>query len=193
MKVLLLDVDGVLFKSEVLFSTLFSQEYGVPLEDISEFFRGPFAQCQTGEKDMREELPLYLEKWGWTGDLDSFLTYWFESEFNFDEELNKSVQLLREKGVLCCLASNNEKYRATHLENRLREMDALDKHYFSWSLKSKKNKPEFFEKIVEELGIAPEEVVFIDDEQQNIDAAKSLGIDARLYHDEVLKELVTNI
>lgn len=193
MKLILLDADGVLFKSEVLFSTLFSKEHVVPLEDISEFFRGPFAQCQTGEKDMKEELPVYLEKWGWSGDLDSFLAYWFESEFNFDEKLNNSVQLLREKGLLCCLASNNEKYRATHLENRLREMDVLDKYYFSWSLKSKKNKPEFFEKIIEELGIAPDEIVFIDDEQQNIDAAKSLGIDARLYHDGVLEELLATI
>ncbi len=193
MKVLLLDADGVLFKSEVLFSTLFAQEHNVPLEEISEFFRGPFVQCQTGEKDMKEELPPYLEKWKWNGDLNSFLTYWFESEFNFDETLNKSVQLLREKRVLCCLASNNEKYRATHLENRLREMDTLDKYYFSWSLKSKKNKPEFFEKIIEELRVAPEEIVFIDDEQQNIDAAKSLGINARLYHDGVLEELLTAI
>ena len=193
MKVLLLDADGVLFKSEVLFSTLFAQEHNVLLEEISEFFRGPFVQCQTGEKDMKEELPPYLEKWKWNGDLNSFLTYWFESEFNFDETLNKSVQLLREKRVLCCLASNNEKYRATHLENRLREMDTLDKYYFSWSLKSKKNKPEFFEKIIEELRVAPEEIVFIDDEQQNIDAAKSLGINARLYHDGVLEELLTAI
>ena len=193
MKVLLLDADGVLFKSEVLFSTLFSQEYGVPLEDISEFFRGPFAQCQTGEKDMRDELPEYLEKWKWNGDLDSFLQYWFESEFKLDEKLHTSVQHLRENGVLCCLASNNEKHRAAHLEKRLREMDALDKYYFSWSLKSKKNNPDFFEKIIEELKVAPEEIIFIDDEQQNIDTAKSLGIDARLYHDGVLEELVTKM
>ncbi len=193
MKVLLLDADGVLFKSEVLFSTLFAQEHGVPVEEISEFFRGPFAQCQTGEKDMREELPKYLEKWEWSGDLNSFLNYWFESEFNLDEKISKSVQLFREKGVLCCLASNNEKYRATHLENKLKEIDALDRYYFSWSLKSKKNRPEFFEKIIEELGVAPEEITFVDDEQQNIDIAKSCGIDARLYHDDVLEELVTNI
>ena len=193
MKVLLLDADGVLFKSEVLFSTLFAQEHNIPLEEISEFFRGPFAQCQTGEKDMKEELPPYLEKWKWNGDLNSFLTYWFESEFNFDENLNKSVQLLREKGVLCCLTSNNEKYRATHLESKLKEIDALDRYYFSWSLRSKKNKPEFFEQIIEELGVAPSEIVFVDDEQQNIDIAKSCGLDARLYHDEVLEELVTNI
>lgn len=193
MKVLLLDADGVLFKSEVLFSTLFSQEHGVPLEDVSEFFRGPFGQCQTGEKDMKEELLPYLEKWKWNGDLDSFLTYWFESEFNFDEKVNKSVQLFREKGVLCCLASNNEKYRATHLENKLREIDALDRYYFSWFLRSKKNKTEFFEQIIEELEVAPGDIIFIDDEQQNIDIAKSCGIDARLYHDGVLEELVTNI
>jgi putative hydrolase of the HAD superfamily len=72
-------------------------------------------------------------------------------------------------------------------------MDALDKCYFSWSLKSKKKRPQFFEQIIEELGVAPKEIVFIDDEQQNIDTAKSLGIDARLYHEGVLEELVTNI
>ena len=193
MKVLLLDADGVLFKSEVLFSTLFSQEHEVPVEEVSEFFKGPFAQCQTGEKDMKDELPAYLEKWKWNGDFNSFLEYWFESEFNFDEKLNETVQRLREKGILCCLASNNEKYRATHLEKRLREMDVLDRYYFSWSLNAKKNKPEFFEKIIQELGVLAEDIVFVDDEQQNIDAAKSLGIDARLYHDAVLEELLTTI
>jgi putative hydrolase of the HAD superfamily len=71
-------------------------------------------------------------------------------------------------------------------------MNVLDRYYFSWSLNAKKNKPEFFEKIIQELGVVAEEVVFIDDEQQNIEAAMSLGIDARLYHDDVLEELLVN-
>lgn len=193
MKVLLLDADGVLLKSGELFSNRFATEYGISQELVSEFFRGPFSDCQSGTKDMREELPVYLEKWGWQSGVDGFLKYWFESDTVFDETVVDIVRKIKESGVKCYLASNNEKYRAEDLWQQIEKKDLLDGHYYSWELKTKKDDPLFFQQIIDILGVVPEEVCFIDDDQKNVDAAASLGIMARLYKDEVFDEILATI
>lgn len=53
--------------------------------------------------------------------------------------------------------------------------------FFSSSLGLIKPSPEIFHVVLADLGVQPAEVTFIDDSPRNIDAALSLGIDARLF------------
>jgi putative hydrolase of the HAD superfamily len=193
MKVLLIDADGVLLKSGELFSNRFATEYGIAPELVSEFFRGPFSDCQSGKKDMREELPSYLEKWGWQSGVDEFLSYWFEVDTIFDESVVDAVRKIKETGVKCYLASNNEKYRAEDLWNQIEKKELLDGHYYSWELKTKKDDPLFFQQIIDSLGVLPDEVCFIDDDLKNVEAAASIGITAYLYKEEVFNEILATI
>lgn len=193
MKVLLLDADGVLLKSEELFSVRFSKEYNVPLESVSDFFKGPFSECQSGTRDLKIELLAYLAKWGWEKSVDDFLAYWFESDTTFNENVCEIVKKIRETGAKCYLASNNEKYRAEDLWRRINERNLLDGHFFSWELQTKKDNPLFFQKILNELAITPAEVCFVDDDERNVTAAKSVGIEAYLYDDSALKVLLAKI
>lgn len=193
MKVLLLDADGVLLQSGELFSERFAREYQVPSEAVLAFFRGPFGDCQEGTKDLKEELPPYLETWGWTKGVDAFLDYWFESDTIFDEAVCEAVEKLKAKGVNCYLASNNEKYRALDLWRRIDERGLLDGHFFSYEVQTKKDNPSFFQKILRELAITPAEVCFVDDDERNVAAAKSVGIEAYLYDDRVLEMLLAKL
>jgi putative hydrolase of the HAD superfamily len=186
MQALLLDADGVVLKKGEYVSEKFSRDYGVPLEDITAFFKGPFIDCQAGQKDLKEELEPYLEKWGWEDGVDSFLDYWFE-DVVVDEQVRKEIAALREKGVKCYMASNNERHRAQKIKNVLG--DALDGYFFSADLKVRKNNPEYFTKISEALGIPPSELYFLDNDQGNVEAAKEAGLEASLYQGDVWNEL----
>lgn len=190
MKALLLDADGVVLKKGEYFSERFAREYNVPLEDVVEFFKGPFAACQKGEADLKEEIKLYLDKWKWEGSTDDFLDYWFKSDVVLNSEIEEIISMYKEKGIKVYLASNNEKYRAKAIETLLKEKDLLDGVYFSSHLKVRKENPEFFEHVIEELGVEPSEIAFVDNDEKNIESAASLGIDARLYNSEILREWI---
>jgi HAD superfamily hydrolase (TIGR01509 family) len=186
MKVLLLDADGVVLNKGEYFSERFAREHDVPLESVRTFFAGPFGGCQTGEKDLKEEIRPYLEAWNWQGSVDDFLAYWFQ-DVQVDPNIEPIIKELRDKGVRSYLASNNEHYRARKIEAKLGDM--LDGCFFSADLKSKKENPDFFKYIIEKLEVEPMDAAFVDNDQKNVDAAASLGIRAYLYDPEILNRL----
>ena len=182
-KVVIFDADGVLVHSDRKFSMLLSKDYGIPIEKTLPFFTGTFQDCLIGKADLKEAITPYLNEWGWHEGVDAFLDYWFKAEHIIDEELIKYIQELRQRGIVCVLATNNEKYRFQHM---LEEMglanNVFDKTYSSAHLGHKKPDHEFFGKIVKDLGdIKKEEIVLWDDDMKNIKGAESFGIKAELY------------
>ena len=74
------------------------------------------------------------------------------------------------------------------------EFDELfDKSYFSFAEHLEKPDPRFCELILDHEGLLPEETLFIDDTEKNINIAKSLGINT--YHisrEELVRNLFEN-
>ena len=55
------------------------------------------------------------------------------------------------------------------------------KCFFSFELKTLKPSPEFYTTVMKEIGLAPEEMLFIDDSQKNVDGAIAVGLPAVYY------------
>lgn len=193
MKTLLLDADGVVLEKGEYFSTKFARQFELPLEEVTVFFKNEYLRCQKGELDLKEELPPYLEEWGWSGTVDDFLEYWFSMDVVVNDSLVSIIEDFRERGVRCYLASNNEKYRAERIKKVLEEMDLLDGYYFSSSIKVKKSDSQFFSHILQDLQVEASDVVYLDNDQVNIDSAKTLGIEAYLYSNEKLDDLLKQL
>ena len=117
-KVLLFDVDGVLANGEP-FSRSLARDYAITLEKTSSFFRGPFLECLVGKADLKRLLTPYLLSWGWQGSVDDFLACWFRAEHAINEALLHSVTELRQQGILCYLATNQEQYRTTYILDQM--------------------------------------------------------------------------
>src|SRR5258708_4443241 len=171
-KAILFDVDEVVIKREKYFSQKYSEEYKVPQEQVMEFFKGEYQDCAIGKMDLKEVLPKYLKKWGWQGSLEEFMDYWFTSETELNEPLLEVVKQLREKGVLCCLATNNEKYRAQYLLDVVGLKDYFDQAFVSAFVGAKKSQAEFYKYIFNDLNLKPEEIMFWDSAQGEVDVAK---------------------
>ncbi len=187
MNVLLLDADGVVLKKGEYFSERFSREYNVPLEEVLVFFKNVYGDCQAGTKDLKQELVPYLRQWNWEGSVDDFLDYWFE-DVEINTETMGAIQEFKQRGIPVYLASNNEHYRARAIEAVLGDM--LDGYFFSADLKVKKTSSEYFKKVAEDLGVETSEMHFVDNDERNINAAKEAGLNARLFSDKVIKELL---
>lgn len=197
-KAILFDIDGILITGEKkLFSHRLAEEYNIPLEKVNEFFENDFRECSFGRADLKEKIQPYLIKWNWKGNVEDFLKYWFESESIKNKYINKEIlnkiEKLREQGIKCYIASRQEKYRMKYISNNLDLKKYFDGVFCTCDIGYDKSEPEFFHKVLKELNLAPEEVLFFDDREKNIETAKSLGIEAHLCDDINNSEIYAKI
>lgn len=191
-QVVLFDADGVLITSKFRFSDLLKSEYGIGFDVLQPFFSGPFKKCHKGEADLKEELVKVVDDWGWKGTVDELMEFWFTKGTEIDQEMLARVEKLKTDGVRCFMATDQEKYRGENLTRRLGDGHPFEKVFISSSIGVPKKDPEFWEYVSREIGSIPKnEVLFIDDSIENIDAAKEFGFEGILFNSmDDLKRIV---
>ncbi|GER87873.1 haloacid dehalogenase [Dictyobacter vulcani] len=182
-RVLLFDVDGVLANGEA-FSSHLERDYGISPQMTASFFQEKFMACLTGSADLKTELAAYLVAWGWSKSVEAFLDYWFTCEHIIDQPLVEYVQQLRQQGVRCYIATQQEKYRTAYILEQMGFAQAFDGMFSSAQLGVLKNDQTFFTQILQTLdNIAAEEILFWDDTARNVTVARQTGMHAELYTD----------
>jgi putative hydrolase of the HAD superfamily len=181
-KVLVFDVDGVLVEPWG-FAKFLQREHPQIAVQTVEFFRGVFSDCLIGKADMREELPSFLARWGWPHSLDEFLRLWFEAESATDARLLAAVQQARAAGIRAVVATNQERHRLAYLREQMDFGTHFDALYASAHLGMTKPAARFFEAVTTDLAVPVDQVIFWDDSQANVDAARAHGWQSELYSD----------
>jgi putative hydrolase of the HAD superfamily len=191
-KAALFDVDGIVIVGRTrFFSERLAEEHNIPMEEVMKFFLNDLKPCSFGSADLKEQIAPYLTAWNWQGTVDDFLNYWFSSESTKDEVVLDIVKKMRENGIKCYIATRQEKYRLQYLLDVVGLKDEFDGAFCTCNIGSDKSDSAFFEYVFNELDLKPEEILFFDDTQKNIDTAKGMGIDAHFYDSiEVLKAQV---
>lgn len=180
-KVIIFDADGVLIQTE-LFSEQYSREFGVPVEKLTNFFTGTFQQALVGNADLKEILLPHLSEWKWNKNVDELLEYWFTAEHHLDQPLIDYIQTLRHDGFVCIIATNQEKYRAEYMLEKMGFAKSFDKLYASCHFGTQKPDEMFYQKLMNDLGnVKKNEILFWDDKKRNVDAALQFGWHAELY------------
>lgn len=184
-KAIIFDADGVVTTNKTLrFSDRLHRDYNVPIEKMIPFFKNEFLKCQIGQADLKIEIQKYFKDWNWTKSLEELLAYWFEEECTVNTHMLESIHNLTDQGILCYLATSNEKYRTEYLASTL----GLQKHFLkifsTASVGEKKEDPKFWEKIFEQLpDLQKQEILVWDDDMKNIESARSFGFQAEIYTD----------
>lgn len=191
-KYVLFDTDGVIVNSSEMFSKKLARENNIPDEDIFPFFKEIFIpKCMIGAADLKQEVVSWLPKWKWKGTVDELLQYWFKSEHNINTKVTEYISSLREKGIKCYLATNQEKYRTQYLKKEMGFAELFDGVFSSAELGCKKPSLEFYSKVFDKLSqdtkVTKEEILYIDDEEPNIEAAKQFGFN--VIHFKSIKDL----
>lgn len=194
-KCILFDADGVLTLPEDVFSVVYARSHGLDTEPFENFFRNDWYPIVTGTKDLKESIAANPELWQWSGSVDELLDYWFKTEDVRNEELLKVIADLKDKGIPCYLATDQEKYRADYMKSVMFK-DLFSGYFVSADLGVTKTDQRFFELILEKLSVQypklkPSDVIFFDDSKSKVDTAKAVGIDARLFEDnDQVRELI---
>lgn len=93
------------------------------------------------------------------------------------------VKKVRKLGIKTCICTNNYLTRINSLNKKFNFLNDFDVQIFSYQVAAMKPDPKIFQALIERSGCQPNEIIFADDKQSNVDAALSLGINAFLYTD----------
>ncbi len=180
------DADGVVTSSKKFAEDL-ERDFGMKPELLQPFFEGPFQDALVGRADLKEVLEPYLKEWGWKKTVDEFVEYWFRSEEGVNTVVTDVISRLRASGIKCYLATNQEKYRLAYMRDVMGFKQVFNGLFSSADLGCKKPEPQFFDRLLKRIDpkreIPRREILFWDDSEANVTAAKEIGMQAYRYVD----------
>jgi len=181
-KAVIFDLNGVFIQSRKL-SDRFRDDFSVTESEFLNALRAIMAKVRLPNADnLYDYWKPYLDKWDVRLDQQQFYDYWFNAETE-NGELVKIARALKSKGLKLLILSNNLRERTVYYQNKFKDLFTLfDKAYFSWQTGFIKPDERCFKLLLEENSLNPNECIYIDDSQNNVDVAKSLGIDAYVYN-----------
>jgi putative hydrolase of the HAD superfamily len=94
------------------------------------------------------------------------------------QDVMQVVQAVRRSGIQCHIASNQQTSRAKHMSEELNYRSLFDTEFYSCFVGAAKPKANYFERVVVKLGCHAGEVLFLDDRDENVEAAKRAGLNA---------------
>jgi putative hydrolase of the HAD superfamily len=146
---------------------------------------GAYRDMERGAVSFWEFYEFMCDKAGYRGSIRDFHGVW--SDF-FDGTIPGAEVLLdrvRAKYRVAFLSNSNE----VHAELIPKQFGTLfrrdDRFVFSYRFKVAKPDPEIFRRALEVIGALPQQVVFIDDLLENVNAARSIGMNAYQFIDMV--------
>ena len=178
---LIFDLDGVIITYEMNFAEKYSAEFGVDVGKMYDFFANDYYDCAIGRSALRDKIEKYVPLWGWPGDADSLIGYWFDCQNTVDTGLLDLIGSARRSGHECYVASDQDATRSAYIRSLVDLDGAFDGSFFSCDLGATKTEAAFFERMLGELGCAPTDVYFWDDNPKNVTTARQAKISAELY------------
>ena len=136
--------------------------------------------CLTGEQDFETALADVLLRWNCATNVKQALRIW--TMIDKDDQILNVIERLRARGTHVALATNQQAHRAGFMSEALGYAELFDDPFYSWEMGYAKPDPEYFRSTLDRLGLAGENVLFIDDHQSNVSAAMSAGLHARVFN-----------
>lgn len=134
-------------------------------------------EFEAGKIDQREFSRRVVDELALTVDQQTFLDYFKLLPVGPFPGARELVQSLKPKYQTALFSNSNE----IHWQRKMLEMDlgpVFDHHFASHLMGFVKPDRQAFETVVSTLSVAPEQILFFDDNQLNVDAALKLGIRA---------------
>lgn len=93
------------------------------------------------------------------------------------------IQEMKAAGYHIYILSNYARWTYQHTKEQLSFLKDVDGALFSFEVHQIKPEPEIYQSLFEKFHLIPEECFFLDDRLENIEAAKSQGMDGMVFTD----------
>jgi putative hydrolase of the HAD superfamily len=175
---ILFDADGVIQRTRGHWRERFQQMLGRDA-DLEAFVAEVFAAekpCLTGAGHFPARLAELLARWRSDATVEQALAVWTDIEV--DRQMTDRIATLRLSGFACHLASNQFAHRARYMSTELDYRTVFDREFYSCGVGFAKPDEAYFEQVLCELRLPPQRVLFFDDVEANVVAARCVGIRA---------------
>jgi putative hydrolase of the HAD superfamily len=183
-RAVLFDADGVIQNSSI-------EALSVRLKPILGFVPEPFdaflqhvldaeGPAIAGQVDLVQALEPVLGNWGAPGKAAALAEAWW-CTVEPDAAVLALIGKLRQRGIVCALATNQHRFRADYMRQTFAYDSVFDHSFYSYQLRCAKPDLLYFQTLLATLPFAPAEVLFIDDLEKNVAAARSVGITAAQF------------
>ena len=110
------------------------------------------------------------------------------TEVIIGDTISSMLELLKELkriGYALCILSNTNIHHNNYVSPMLDDYSIFDKVYLSFELHMKKPDRNIYEYVLDDLKAGPEEIMFIDDSDENIETASRIGMKTvKMEHNE---------
>ena len=125
------------------------------------------------------QLEPILKRWECCADAAQALKIWEDIEV--DRDVLDAVRRVRNSGLRVGLATNQWLERAEYMSSHPTYQRVFDALFFSCEVGAAKPDRAYFERVLHELRVPADRVLFVDDSEANVQAAASLGLEAALF------------
>jgi len=191
-KAVIFDMNGVFIKDSGPLSKRIEKDFKIEADEIYPLIKAALKQVRVPGANSRPVWQPVLEKLNIS--YEDFFKYWFKDE-SLNQELLQYTKGLRQQGIKIIILSNNFPERTNLYRQLYPELfSEVDEQYFSWETGNVKPSPEAFTQILERHNFLPGDYVYFDDNDENLSAAKELGINSHKYQnvDDVKNYLKNN-
>ena len=188
-KAIIFDLNGVFIQSRML-SERFAEDFSVPSEKFLPALKDIMAQVRLPNANgLYSYWQPYFQDWKIDLSEQEFYDYWFKAETDIPKML-ELAENMKKQGLKIFILSNNLRERAHFYEETFSFLKTLpEKVYYSWQTGFVKPDERAYELILKENNLLPEECLYFDDSEKNVEVANSLGIKSYKFNDlKTLKE-----
>ena len=193
-KALMIDVDGVIVihPHPHGWSVNLERDLGLTRESMqANFFAPHFGEIVQGRAALRDRLGPVLQVIAPHLNCDQLIDYWFQNDAHLNADLLQQLAQAKRRGLKLHLATVQEHERADFLWRKLGLQDQFDAIHYAADLGWVKPAPEFFAEIERRTGLIPNEIFFLDDKIENVEAARTRHWHAAVWTGEsTLDELL---
>lgn len=185
-RIVLFDIGGVFFtwKDRWLFNNI-AKKFGLSemhLANECKKFLPSLRRGSISEYMMWQEVGRSMRSDRLSSVKGSLIHDFFKKRIDVDDSVLEIVQQLQSNGIHTGILSNTAEVMHSVVEE-LVNMRYFDHLFLSYEIGMEKPDQRIFKYVVEKIPQMKEEILFVDDRQSNVDAAKSFGISAIRFTD----------
>lgn len=172
----MLDVDGVLVTAAAPPGFAYDNRLEDGVAAVHRGITGPeWELLATGRAELAPMVEAILRGAGSSVEAAELIDYWFRRETRIHADVLAGAAALRAGGMRVYLATNQDNARAAYLMETAGLGAHVDGILHSAALGYRKPSPGYFIAATTRAGVPPDEIVFIDDNPLNVEAARAAG------------------
>ena len=187
------DFDGVLNRNIINGRFIWQDglaAFGISQTSFESFmFADGFWPIMRGEEDLLDRLTRFREHIGFEAKAVELLEFWFAADARPCEQMLALMKRVEAAGLRQVIATNNEHRRAAYIENEMGYGARVEKLYSSGRMGVAKPDAAYFWAIEADLGLAPEQILFVDDYRENVEGAAACGWQVHHFRENGQAEL----